>query len=297
LHIEQRESATRAAAERRQVLQGIADTFETTVMGVVTQVYAASSQLQDTAQSLSAAAQQSSAQAASVASASEHATGNVETVAAAAEELSSSIGEISRQVDEAARISVAAAEETARTNQRVRSLATTTDRIGEVVKLITDIASQTNLLALNATIEAARAGDAGKGFAVVANEVKTLANQTAKATEEIGSQIAAVQEQTRDAVTAIQSIGGVIEQVRDISSSIAAAVEEQGAATQEIARNVQQASHGTHEVSDNIAGVTEAATNTGSAAGQVLAAAQALSRDSDRLRGEVANFLSSIRAA
>ncbi|MDR3435381.1 cache domain-containing protein [Telmatospirillum sp.] len=294
---EQEAAAVRAAADRKQVVRQMADTFEANVMNVVKVVSASSSELQTTAQSMSAAASQATSQATTVAAAAEQATANVQTVASAAEELSSSIAEISRQVTESARISTAASEETAHANDMVQGLAAAANRIGEVVKLINDIASQTNLLALNATIEAARAGDAGKGFAVVAGEVKNLANQTGRATEEIGQQIASVQEETRRTVEAIKGIATVIDQVREISSGIASAVEEQGAATQEIARNVQQAAQGTLLVSNNIDGVSQSVTTTGTSAGQVLASASDLAANSEKLRTEVTNFLAEVRTA
>jgi len=295
LQAEQAEAAARTSAERKQARENLADSFEASVMGLVREVASSAEGMQVTAQSMSAAARQASTQAGSIASAADSATENVQTVASAAEQLSASITEINRQVSEAAKISKTASEEAGRTNVMVQTLATAADRIGEVVKLINDIAAQTNLLALNATIEAARAGDAGKGFAVVAGEVKHLANQTAKATEEIGTQIGAVQEETRRAVAAIKTIGEVIDNVREISSGIAASVEEQGAATKEIARNVQQAAQGTQDVSANIGGVTTAVMTTGQAAESVLGSADSLTGSADRLRTEVANFLASIR--
>ncbi|KIM00502.1 Methyl-accepting chemotaxis protein [Paramagnetospirillum magnetotacticum MS-1] len=296
LQAEQEQAKARSEVERKQTMISLANNFESAVMGLVEGVSTKASDMQATSQDMSAAAQQASNQATTVAAAAQQATVNVETVATAAEELSSSISEISRQVAQAAQISTTASEETARTNVMVEGLAKAADKIGEVVSLINDIASQTNLLALNATIEAARAGDAGKGFAVVAGEVKNLANQTARATDEISSQIGAVQEETRRAVEAIRTIATVIEQVRQISSGIASAVEEQGAATQEIARNVQQAAQGTQEVSSNIQGITQAAADTGAASAQVLTAAGELAQNSQQLRTEVDRFLAGVRA-
>jgi len=292
----QEAAEVKAAAERTQAMHRMADSFEASVLGVVNTVSTAATQLRGTAQSMSSSATQTGDLASTVASAAEQASSNVETVAAAAEELSASIGEISRQVNQAADISRTAASATARTNEMVLALAQAADKIGTVVSLINDIASQTNLLALNATIEAARAGDAGKGFAVVAGEVKHLANQTTKATEEIGSQIAAVQEETRKTVEAIRDIGTVIDKVREISSSIASAVEEQGAATREISRNVQAAAQGTHSVSSNINGVITAANKTSHESTGVLGAAESLTSNSDKLRLEMDDFLSKVRA-
>jgi methyl-accepting chemotaxis protein len=221
----------------------------------------------------------------------------VQSVASATEEMASSVNEISRQVQDSARIASEAVQQAQQTNDRVGELARAAARIGDVVELINTIAGQTNLLALNATIEAARAGEAGRGFAVVASEVKALAEQTAKATGEISQQIDGIQAATQDSVGAIREIGGTIGRMSEIASAIASAIEEQGAATQEISRNVQQAAHGTQQVSANIADVQRGASETGSASSQVLAAAKSLSGESTRLRLEVGKFLSSVRAA
>ena len=291
----QKEADAQQVEERRAERLRMAEQFETSVGAVVETVSAAAAEMQSSAQSVSGTADQTSQQSTAVAAAAEQASANVQTVASAAEELTSSISEISRQVSQSTQIAGAAVAEVDGANAKVQGLAEAANKIGEVVALITDIADQTNLLALNATIEAARAGEAGKGFAVVASEVKNLANQTAKATEEISNQIGGIQGATQDAVTAIGSIGGIINQINEITSTIAAAVEEQGAATQEIARNVEQASSGTQEVSSNISRVTQAASETGSSATQILDAAGELGRQSDMLSQEVGNFLNTIR--
>ncbi len=297
LESEQEANRKRALEEKRQSMNELADRFEAQVKEVVDSVSSAATEMQSTAQQMSATAEETSRQSANVASASEQATANVQTVAATAEELSASIAEIGRQVSQSAKVAGNAVEEANSTNQTVQGLAESAAKIGEVVDLINDIAGQTNLLALNATIEAARAGEAGKGFAVVAQEVKNLANQTAKATEEISTQITAVQEETTGAVGAIEKIGSIIGEVNDIATTIASAVEEQGLSTQEIARNVQQAAKGTQDVNTNIESVSKAASETGSAANQVLGAAQEMSRQAEGLRGEVEKFLAEVRVA
>lgn len=261
------------------------------VSDVVKVVAAAAVELQATAESLSATAEETTRQSQSVALASEQTTNNVNTVAAAAEEMTNSIEEIGRQVEQSANIASRAVQEANSTDTSVSGLAAAAQKIGEVVELISDIANQTNLLALNATIEAARAGDAGKGFAVVASEVKSLANQTAKATEDIAAQIGNIQEASGGTVTAIKSISNTIGEISEIASSIASAVEQQSAATQEISRNVQEAAAGTHEVASNIAGVTQAADETGRSSSEVLSAAKELSINGEQLREHIENFL------
>ena len=292
------QKADQEAKERRAAAMAEAVTkFETAIGAVADGVASAATEMQSSAQTLSTTAEQASRQATAVAAAAEQASSNVQTVATAGEELSSSISEIGRQVSQSTTIAGKAVDEAKRTDAKVQGLSEAAQRIGDVVKLITDIAAQTNLLALNATIEAARAGEAGKGFAVVAAEVKNLANQTAKATEEIGAQIGAIQGATKESVDAIQAIGRTITEVSEIATTIASAVEEQGAATQEIARNVQEAARGTQEVSANVGGVTQSSRETGSAATQVLGAAGELSKQAETLRREVDQFLSSVRAA
>ena len=283
----------RAKTERNEMAQG----FESRVGGVIEGVASAATEMQATASSMSATSEQTSQQASAVAAAAEQASVNVQTVAAAAEQMSNSIGEISRQVGLSTEIAKKAVEDVSSTNETMQGLADNATKIGEVVDLISDIAEQTNLLALNATIEAARAGDAGKGFAVVAAEVKGLATQTAKATEEIASQINSMRSVTGDAVEAIQGFGDTIGKIDEITVQVAAAVEEQGTATGEITRNVQEASKGTSEVSSNIAGVNDASAEAGKSSAQVLEAAQELSQQSETLKTEVDKFLAEVRAA
>jgi methyl-accepting chemotaxis protein len=284
-------------SRRRETVDALVQNFTREIDRIVHTVATAATQMRTSSQAMSATAEETSRQSSAVAAASEEASTNVQTVASASEELSASIVEISRRVAQSAQIASQAVAEAKRTDQSVTGLAQAAQKIGDVVKMINDIAGQTNLLALNATIEAARAGEAGKGFAVVASEVKSLATQTARATEDISAQISGIQSATQNAVGAIQGIGKTIGEINEIASTIAAAVEEQGAATQEISRNVQQASKGTSEVSENIAGVTQAAGQTGRTASEVLSAAVELSQQSETLRGEVDKFLAEIRAA
>jgi len=290
-----KEQERRAAEERRAAMQKLANDFEARIGGIVEHVSSAAENLNTSSTTMSAAADQASSQSATVAAASEEAAANVQTVASAADELSSSIQEISRQVADSTRIASDAVNEVETTTEMVQGLTQAAARIGEVINLITDIAEQTNLLALNATIEAARAGDAGKGFAVVASEVKNLANQTAKATDEISQQIAGIQSATRNSATAISGISSTIGRMNEITSSVAAAVEQQGAATTEIARNVDQASAGTRDVSSNIQGVTTAVSETATVSRQIQEAANDLSSQSAQLKSSVTAFLAEVR--
>jgi methyl-accepting chemotaxis protein len=291
------ETRERARAERRSAMADLAGDFERSVNGIVHSVSTAAAGMQSTAQSMTATASDASARAANVSAASQSASGNVGTVAAAAEELSSSVAEISRQVGRSSEIASQAVSDAERTNATVQVLSTGAEKIGEVVKLIHSIAAQTNLLALNATIEAARAGESGRGFAVVASEVKALANQTAKATEEISSQVEAMQQSTSDAVAAISGISRTIAQMSEITTSISTSIEQQGEATREIARNIQSVAAGSGEINAHIGGVTTAASATGAAASEVLENARELDKQSGMLRSAVDGFLAKVRAA
>jgi methyl-accepting chemotaxis protein len=295
MEAQQKALETQHQQERKEAMNRLAAQFESTVGGVVSGVGAAAEQLTLSSNSMSASAEQAGHQCTTVASASEEAAANVQTVASAAEELSSSIQEISRQVADSTRIASEAVSEIEQTTEMVLGLTNAADRVGEVINLITDIAEQTNLLALNATIEAARAGEAGKGFAVVASEDKNLANQTAKATDEISQQISSIQSATQSSASAISGISKTIGNMNEITSSIAAAVEQQGAATAEIARNVDQAAAGTQEVSANIQGVTAAVSETSSGSQEIQQAAANLSVQADDLRRSVGEFLAEIR--
>jgi len=286
-----------AEVDKKQLMQRLADDFEHGVSAALTKLSAAAADMNQTSQNLSATAQRSSTQAATVAAAAEQASSNVQSVASASEEMNSSITEIGRRLQDATQITGRAVAQAENTDKNVNELAESARKIGDVVELISSIASQTNLLALNATIEAARAGDAGRGFAVVASEVKNLAEQTSKATGEIGQQIATIQEVTGNSVAAIREISTTIRQISEIATVIAAAVEEQGAATMEISRNVQEAAQGTGQVSQHIIGVNQATGETGVAANHVLTSADELGRQAEMLRGEIDKFLAGVRNA
>ncbi len=297
LEAEQGKRERRTTEEKRAMMHKLADDFDASVGGIVSNVSSAATELQATAQSMSGIAQNTSSLSTTVSAASEEASTNVQTVAAAAEEMSHSISEINTQVTQASTAVQRAVAEVAKTGSQMQSLATTADSIGEVVKMISDIAEQTNLLALNATIESARAGEAGRGFAVVASEVKELASQTGKATEGISTQIEEIQRATKEAVNAMGEIGQSIKEVDETTAAIATSMQEQGAATQEIARNVQEAASGSEEVSRNIVGVNQASEESGAAAGEVTSAAGELSQQSETLKSEVQKFIAQVRAA
>jgi len=297
LEASQEEQARLAEEEKRRSMHAMADAFEADVKGVVSAVSSAAEQMVGLSKMLSEAAGRAGERSTAVAAASEEASTNVETVAAASEQMTNSIAEVSQRIGDTASMTDEAARGAEHTTATVAELSTSAQTIGDVISMISDIAEQTNLLALNATIEAARAGEAGKGFAVVASEVKSLANQTAKATEEISAQITGMQENTNAVVDSIDKIGTMIQDLNGTSSSIAAAVEEQHSATEEIARNTQQAADGTREVSSNITQVSTAVQETGQAAEEVLAASSQLAKEAERLRDNVADFLSNVRAA
>jgi methyl-accepting chemotaxis protein len=286
-----------AEEEKRKTMNQLADDFDASVGGIVDTVSSASAELNSTAQSMASISEETSNQASAVAAASEQASANVQTVASATEEMTASISEINSQLAQASEVSKQAVENVEKTSSQMEELAQTADKVGEVVSMISDIAEQTNLLALNATIESARAGEAGKGFAVVASEVKALANETAKATEDIAEHIQKIQAATKGAVTSIGDIRTVVKQLEETSTVIAAAMEEQGATTQEISRNVQEAATGTKEVSSSIVGVTQASQEAGAASGQVTSAASELSQQSELMKSEVEKFLKQVRTA
>jgi methyl-accepting chemotaxis protein len=297
MHAAQKAAELKAEEDKRRAMNTLADSFQSQVGTIVTQVSSAATQLQTTAQGMTATAEETSRQSTAVAAASEQAATNMQTIASATEELTASVNEITRQVTDAAQIARHAVDDARKTDGTVQGLADAAQKIGNVIQLISDIASQTNLLALNATIEAARAGESGKGFAVVASEVKNLASQTAKATEDIGVQIVAMQSVTNEAVTAIRNIGATIGKISQISTTIASAVEEQSAAMQEIARNVEQAAAGTKEVTRNIDGVSQAASQTGQSAHEVFDATQLLTKSADDMKSQIDQFLQNVKAA
>jgi len=297
LRSERREADKKVHDQRKAEMRKLADEFEAAVGEIVQAVSSASTELEASATTLTTTAAHTQQLSGRVEAASQEASSNVKSVAAATEEMTASIAEIGQRVQESNRIASEAVSQAQMTDARINELSKAAIRIGDVVNLITTIAEQTNLLALNATIEAARAGDSGRGFAVVAQEVKALAAQTAKATNEISSQIAGMQVATQDSVGAIKQIGATIGRISEIAAMIAAAVDQQSGATQEIARNVDQAAQGTSEVASNIVDVNQGARETGSASAQVLSSAQSLSGESNRLKLEVGRFLDTVRAA
>jgi methyl-accepting chemotaxis protein len=297
LAADQENAKREAETQRKQAVLEIADGFEKTVGEIVGTVSAASVEIEHAADGLQRTADATNTLSATVAAASEQSSANVQSAAAACEQLVCSVAEISRQAGESQRVATSAVAQASQTNTQIAELSQSADRIGEIIKMISGVAAQTNLLALNATIEAARAGEAGKGFAVVANEVKALASQTAKATEEISKQVVQIQSATQLSVDAIKRIGSTIESIAGIAASMTQSVEQQGAATQEIARSVQQAAQGATQVSGNIGEVSRGASDTGAAAGQVHGSAQALLVESNRLADEVRQFLATVRAA
>ncbi len=294
---EAEEARLRAESERAEKVSKLIENFDASAKQVLSSVTSAADQLKSSANSMTTTADEASQRSTAVAGASEEASTNVQTVASATEEMTSSVQEISRRVTHSSEIASSAVKEANAANAKVESLAEAAQKIGEVVSLINDIADQTNLLALNATIEAARAGEAGKGFAVVASEVKSLASQTATATEEIGGQIAAIQASTTDAVSAIGAIAKTISEISDVATTVASAVEEQDAATREIAENIQQAASGTQEVSTNITEVSRGVQETGASASQVLEASVQLSQQATELQSAISTFLDNVKAA
>jgi methyl-accepting chemotaxis protein len=297
METEQKEAEARAVAERKSGMHKLAAEFQAAVGNIIDAVSSTANQVESAASTLTRTAESTQQLSGMVASASEEASANVQSVASASEKMTSSAHEIARQVRESSSIAAEAVKQAQQTDTRMTELSQAAGRIGDVVKLITAIAEQTNLLALNATIEAARAGEAGKGFAVVAQEVKALASQTAKATDEIGAQIASMQTATRDSVAAIKEIGTTIKRISEIAAAIAAAVDEQGTTTQEISRNVQEAAAGTAQVAANITDVNRGAGETGTASAQLLTSARSLSGESNQLRTEVEKFIRTVRAA
>jgi len=297
MEAEKQRAEAMAIANRKAELNQLADKFQTAIGHIVEAVNAASVQLEGAARSLAAMAETAQHRSSTVATAAAEASINVQSVAMASEELGCSVSEIARQVQDSSKIAADAVNQAQSTDARIAELSQSASRIGDVIKLITAIAEQTNLLALNATIEAARAGEAGRGFAIVAQEVKALAAQTAKATDEIGAQISDMQRATKESVGAIKEIGGTISRISEISSSVASAVEEQGAATREIARNVQHAAGSTSQVATTITQVHDVASRTGAASAEVLSSAQSLANESSKLKFEVDRLLATIRAA